>query len=94
MSSSDIDSLRAELDTIDEEMMRLLGERFGVTRRVGALKKANGHKAVDPAREAAQDARIRRQAAAVGIDGDLAVAVMRLVRARVVEDHRAMGVGD
>jgi len=92
MSLSDLDSLRTELDTIDEDLVRLLGERFQVTRCVGQLKKANGYKAADLAREAAQDARLRKHATTAGIDGELAAAIMRLVRARVVDEHKGMGV--
>ena len=45
--------LRAEIETLDRDIIRLVARRVALARRVGAVKRAAGLPALDPAREAA-----------------------------------------
>src|SRR5215213_8191934 len=46
-------SLRAEVDAVDEEIVRLLDQRARLARRIGEIKRDNGLQAYAPARERA-----------------------------------------
>ena len=81
---------RSSIDDVDAALVRLLAERFAITRRVGHLKKERGLPASDPAREAQQAARIRELADASGLDPDFAEEVLRLIVAEVVRNHETI----
>jgi chorismate mutase len=51
--SGDLARLRAEIEGIDRELIRLIARRVELARRVGAVKHTAGLPALDPAREAA-----------------------------------------
>lgn len=89
--SDDLDVLRAEIDAIDERFVRLLSERFRVTRRVGQLKHERGLAPQDATREAQIDAKVRRLATDHHLDESLVSEVLRAVIDRVVEEHRRLG---
>jgi len=71
--------LRAEIDAIDAELVALLGRRFGVVRRVAAVKHRHGIPAVLPERIEA----VKRQAAArgeaVGLDPDFVARLYQMI---------------
>jgi chorismate mutase len=46
----ELDALRTRIDTIDEQIIRLLADRFRVTEEVGLLKKRYQLQAIDPVR--------------------------------------------
>ena len=46
-----IDSLRGKIDQIDEKIISLLAERFIVVSKIGEIKKKEGRRVTDPARE-------------------------------------------
>lgn len=48
---STIEDWRAEIDRIDEELLRLLNERARIALEIGALKRATGAPLYDGARE-------------------------------------------
>ena len=50
---ADLQSLRAQIDAIDRELLALLGRRAGVASSIGELKRAEGSPAFRPEREAA-----------------------------------------
>jgi chorismate mutase/prephenate dehydratase len=50
---ADLDSLRAQIDAIDRELLALLNRRAGVASSIGELKRAEGSPAFRPEREAA-----------------------------------------
>lgn len=52
--------LRKEIDRIDARMLVLLNGRLRIARRIGILKQSRGHRWVDPRRERAILARLRR----------------------------------
>ena len=51
--SSEMEALRAAIDAVDEEIVRLLDRRARVARRIGEIKQENGLEAYAPARERA-----------------------------------------
>jgi len=52
-STDEMASLRAGIDEVDEEIVRLLDQRARLARRIGEIKQANGLEAYAPARERA-----------------------------------------
>jgi chorismate mutase/prephenate dehydratase len=52
-SPADLESLRAQIDAIDRELLGLLNRRAGVASAIGELKRAEGSPAFRPEREAA-----------------------------------------
>lgn len=47
----DLSIYRKQIDEIDEQLVKLLADRFKVTQKVGEYKKLNNLRAVDPDRE-------------------------------------------
>jgi len=70
--------LRAEIDGIDDAIVALLAERFGLVREVAAVKQASGLPVVAPTRFAEVLRRVAETAASLGIDPDF---VRRLYQA-------------
>jgi chorismate mutase len=88
--------LRGSIDNIDAALVHLLAERFKATQRVGVLKAAEGLPPSDPAREAAQVARLRALAREADLDPVFAEKFLAFIVAEVIrhheqiaEDHRA-----
>lgn len=48
----DLTALRAELDRLDRELVRLFEQRMLISREVAAVKQAQGMQVCDPVREA------------------------------------------
>jgi chorismate mutase len=86
----ELDALRTRIDTIDEQIIRLLADRFRVTEEVGLLKKRYQLQAVDPHREAAQAENFRAMAEAHQLDPDLVQHIFSCVIQEVVSRHRAL----
>ncbi|MEO5627427.1 MAG: chorismate mutase [Candidatus Saccharimonadales bacterium] len=84
----DLADFRKSLDTIDNNLVLLLAERFRVTDKVGQYKKAHNLPPVDPAREAAHLEEIRQLAMEAGLDEDFAQKFLRLIMDTVVENHK------
>jgi chorismate mutase len=55
-----LEKLRAEIDSIDEKLIRLLGERAACALQVGEEKRRRGVPLVDPGREREVQKRVRR----------------------------------
>ena len=60
-------ALRAEVERVDAELVRLLAERAALARRIGAAKRALGRPTLDPPREAAVVRRAAELARAAGV---------------------------
>jgi len=85
-----LEQLRAEIDDIDERLIKLLAERFVVTRQVGHLKAAQGMPAIDSTREAQIETKARRLAEENDLDSGLVTEVLRSVIDRVVAEHQTI----
>ena len=59
--------LRAQLDDVDAELIRLLARRAGIVEQIWSWKQANGVERIDPTREAELRARLLAQADALGL---------------------------
>nr|WP_290447427.1 MULTISPECIES: chorismate mutase [unclassified Pseudomonas] len=90
VSSHELGQLRAEIDDLDEQIIKLLGQRFIATGKVGVIKAAQSLEAIDPAREAAQAQRYSALAERYGVDVDLTQKLFRGVIDEVVANHRVI----
>lgn len=88
----ELETLRQEIDSVDERFVELLAERFRITRRVGRIKAERGLPPQDALREAQIDAKIRRLAKEFDLDEAMVSDVLRAVIDRVVAEHRAAAV--
>lgn len=90
MQDNKLNTLRAEIDALDEAVIRLLGQRFVATQQVGQLKASQQLDAVDPAREARQVERYAALAVQHGVSEDVVQRVFRVVIDEVVQNHKAL----
>lgn len=90
MSSHELEQLRAEIDDLDDQMIKLLGHRFIATGKVGVIKAAQSLEPIDPAREVAQAQRYSALAERYGVDVDLTQRLFRNVIDEVVANHRVI----
>ena len=79
---------RASIDRLDAILVYTLAERFAHTQAVGALKAAHDLPPSDPAREAAQIARLTELAEAAGLDPAFAKKFLAFVIEEVIRHHR------
>lgn len=80
--------MRAEVDLADEGWIRVLGERFDATRRIGEYKVKEGLPLVDEDREERKIETARRLAEEVEVDPDLVEGIIRSVMDRVRVEHQ------
>lgn len=85
--------LRARIDELDRDFLRLLANRFVLTEQIGQVKKHEGLPPTDPAREQVMYERLRSSGAELGLDPDLIEAIYRRLIASVVERHQAIATG-
>ena len=88
MTNIELQSLRADVDDVDAKIVDLLASRFLITSKIGKLKALHALDAIDPQREAAQEARFRELAQSSGLNPDLVVQVFRRIIDEVVRNHR------
>jgi chorismate mutase len=84
----ELETLRADIDAIDAQIVTLLASRFRITSKVGQLKARHALDPVDPDREAVQEARFRALAQANGLKPELVVGIFRSVIDEVIVNHR------
>lgn len=63
----EIDALRGEIETIDQQLISLIEQRVRCARRLGQLKQDAGLPTLDPMREAAVVRRASENARSVGL---------------------------
>ncbi|MGP1357444.1 chorismate mutase [Roseicyclus sp.] len=78
---------RESIDRLDAILVYTLGERFKHTQAVGKLKAAHDLPPSDPAREAAQIARLEDLAKQADLDPDFAKKFLRFVIDEVIRHH-------
>lgn len=87
----DLNNYRKQIDEIDDQLVKLLSERFRVTRKVGEYKKLNKLEAIDPDREKKQFDRLKILAKSYGVKPELVSDIFRLVINEVVQNHKRTG---
>ena len=80
---------RESIDNIDAALVFLLAERFKTTQKVGAYKATAGLAPADPAREAAQIARLRALASQANLDPEFSEKFLRFIIDEVIRHHVA-----
>ena len=85
--------LRDSIDNIDAAVVHMLAERFKCTQQVGHLKAAHQLPPADPAREAAQIARLRRLAENAKLDPAFAEKLLNFIIAEVIRHHEHIAEG-
>ncbi len=80
-------SFRASIDNIDAALVRLLAERFKITRAVGEHKARTGMPAADPKREQDQLARLRQMATDAELDPAISEKFQRFIFEQVIRHH-------
>jgi chorismate mutase len=82
--------LRDSIDNIDAALIHILAERFKCTQAVGRYKAEHGLPPADPAREAAQIARLRKLAESAKLDPDFAEKFLSFIVTEVIRHHEAI----
>ncbi|MGS4947239.1 chorismate mutase [Meridianimarinicoccus sp. RP-17] len=78
---------RDSIDRLDAILVYTLGERFKHTQAVGRLKAAHDLPPSDPAREAAQIARLERLAREADLDPEFAKKFLNFIIQEVIKHH-------
>ncbi len=87
------EEVRAEIDRLDRELVRLLGERFAYVRRMAELKQ-DPTDADDPARVEAVLAKVAAEAKAAGVDPELVRSLwQRLIDWNIDWERKAIEAG-
>lgn len=82
-------TLRQEIDRIDDALVELLAERFGVTAKVGEIKARSSLDSVDPAREQEKLERLKALAEAKGLNSEFILDLFQTLFDEVVKNHRS-----
>ena len=91
-----LDRLRTELGTVDQDLLALVARRQALASAIGELKRGLGRPVRDFSQEKEVLERTRRVADRLGLSGDLAVALVRLLIASSLtrqEQDRLAAVG-
>jgi 4-amino-4-deoxychorismate mutase len=92
---SDLETFRRRLDPLDEEIARLLGERFEICREVAHHKRAEGIPMMQPQRVAEVRARYLARGAEAGLPADFTADLFDLLIGATckLEDELMDGAG-
>jgi chorismate mutase-like protein len=74
-----LEPFRGRLDRLDEEIVRLLGERFATCREIAHYKRAHGISMMQPQRVAEVRARFLAHGAEVGLPSDFTADLFQLL---------------
>ncbi|MFO1174927.1 MAG: chorismate mutase [Paracoccaceae bacterium] len=81
---------RASIDRLDAILVYTLAERFMHTQAVGRLKAAHDLPPSDPAREAAQIARLEELARTANLDPEFAKKFLTFIISEVIRHHETL----
>jgi chorismate mutase len=86
-----LDDIRKRIDSVDDDIVRLLAIRCALVREVGVVKRELGHGPADPHRELDIMARLGVARAQEGLDPDFLFDIYRMVfreSKRIQKDER------
>ena len=88
-----LDEARARISQVDEELIRVIGERRDLVLRVAQAKAVLGLPVMDPAREAAVVRKAAEKARALGVDEEMTRDVVWriMAAARAEQESRPLG---
>ena len=78
---------RKSIDNLDDALIRIVAERFRITKAVGVLKASNDLPPADPDREKQQVERLRALAADASLDPDFAEKLLNFIIREVIRHH-------
>ncbi|MEX0963454.1 MAG: chorismate mutase [Pseudohongiellaceae bacterium] len=81
---------RAEIDTIDRELVALLGKRFELTHQVGLLKASKALDALDASRESQKLAELSSLCKQHNLNPVLVTELFSKIMEEVVKNHRQL----
>ena len=82
----DMQELRAKIDRVDDEIVRLYGERMELAREIGRYKQAKGLPVQDEDREKALLDRVAAKAGKENADGVRVLFSLLMARSRAVQE--------
>lgn len=82
-----LQQFRKSIDNLDDALIRILAERFRITKAVGVLKANNDLPPADPARESQQVERLRALAVNAELDPDFAEKLLNFIIREVIRHH-------
>jgi chorismate mutase len=91
--ASELDALRTRISQVDDDLIRLIGERKDLAVAIGKLKARLGRPVMDPAREAQVVRKAAERARALGVDEEMTRDVIwRIIAAaRAHQEERPLG---
>jgi chorismate mutase len=87
-SKSDLETLRKDIDRIDQNLVSVLAERFRITNQIGQYKRAQNLSPVDEQREQQQFLKIKKLASKAGLNPQFAENFLRCIIDEVVRNHK------
>lgn len=83
--SHTLDTLRAEIDTIDDELLAAIARRLSVAGEIGVLKRGQGIAIEQPERFRQVVARLTEKGAALGISAECIAAVWNALQQEAIK---------
>ena len=83
----ELEELRLEIDKVDEEIIRLLANRFELTKSVGMIKSETGVNSLSPERERAQFKQFQELSDELNLSYPMVEKVFQAIRDQVLENH-------
>jgi monofunctional chorismate mutase len=81
---------RARIDEIDNELIKLLADRFSQTLQVGRIKAIQELQSFDPDRETQKIQKLRKMSEEMGINPDLVANLFTQIMQEVVQNHQRL----
>ncbi|GIW62668.1 MAG: hypothetical protein KatS3mg090_0494 [Patescibacteria group bacterium] len=88
MKKTELMSLRSKLDKIDEKLLKVLNQRFNITRQIGKLKAEKNLPEQDKNRENEKLQQLATLAKEFKIDQEFIQKLYRLIFKQVVSEHK------
>lgn len=86
----DLNIYRKQIDEIDEQLIRLLADRFKVTQKIGEYKKIHKLSAIDTSREKIKFKQLVALSKSQKLNPKLITDIFRLVINEVVKNHNSI----